>query len=975
MTQFLDTPVDKSLGSTGAWTDIDLSGDVPTGATGAIFRIYSANGASYGLRKNGSTDNRYKYLDYGYHQFAIIGLDANRKCEGKISDTGVDFFLIGYTESDAAFSTNAIDKSLGATGAWTDIDLSANIAVGSVAAIFEVVTSSAAAFGLRKNGSSDNRISTLYADERTFFIVGVDTNRKCEGYIGSTNVDFFLLGYLTKGQANTNGIDKSLGTTGSYVDIDESGNAPVGATGVFCEIITTSYDYDFGARKNGASFDYYAAISEHDFLFAGLDSNRKWEGKISSTNVDFYTLGYFAAGVEEKTKASSIGMRIVYPKTKASSVGLSVQETNIKASSIGATLVDHTTKASSVGLSVQETKTKDSSVGLSVMTRPEKASFISLRVVDITSKASSVGLTIHGGSAKESIIGLSVQKTSTKESSIALGIQDTFTKDSFVGMLIVNQNEKESNIGLGVRGTIIKESSLGMDIISSLIKESTIGLCILGYNLKPSSVGLFVTESVMKQGLFYAKLGDTILHGVAQNKFRISKEINRIPSFEFEIANSAANQTAIANGIGDVLEIYWHHHGTETLVFSGIINADGIEYVSLDSIMITGYASYVTLAWPFHKHLADEDKEAAESVLDYYGSYTDYSIEANNDSINDVALTFGDINHGLYIGNAQPFWGTQTKYSTKGVMSKGPVSGTDFNIIIGNGTSTKTEIITATHPASNMFITEVYFEVPQLSTAQKTAKIELLTSRDNVIFSSGDLDASSPKSFRFGISFGLMNITKYKVSVDGNVTGDKTFNIELRGLKVPENSVSMLYSKGGGAWGTLDVLDESNTFTEDPGTYDLIIPHPPSDWKRNTVNGKNKYWILYQIEKGLYIAPPKLDRIHIVNVDIYRTYYFDTSAREILLNVLAGTGYTMDVTDSCPEDPISLIAEYESPLRLIAAIPNALTWTDTDGTKKAYQWWIDDSKNVHIKTRRGTVHVDGAWDSNRTFADACHNPR
>ena len=226
MTQFLDTPVDKSLSTTGAWTDIDLSSDVPAGATGAIFRVNNTLGSpqEYGLRKNGSTDDRHPHLYGSSHHFSIIGLDANRKCEGYIESTNVDFYLIGYTEVDATFLTNGIDKSIGTTTTWTDIDLSSNIASGSVAAIFEVVNGSPSKkeYGLRKNGSTDNRHTDLHPAGHSFMIIGVDANRKCEGYIETTDVDFYLIGYLTMGQAETNAHDRSLGSTGSYIDIDES---------------------------------------------------------------------------------------------------------------------------------------------------------------------------------------------------------------------------------------------------------------------------------------------------------------------------------------------------------------------------------------------------------------------------------------------------------------------------------------------------------------------------------------------------------------------------------------------------------------------------------------------------------------------------------------------------------------------------------------------------------------------------------
>jgi hypothetical protein len=314
MTQFLDTPVDKSLSSYDVWVDIDLSSDVPEGATGAIFRVYNSHTGRlrYALRKNGSTDSRYYYLEAGSQQYALIGLDANRKCEGMADFSTIDFFLVGYTEADATFFTNGVNKSLSPLSTWTDMDLSGNLPAGSVAAIFEAVNTAPAwtrEFGLRKNGSTDNRHPVIPGGSRAFMVVGVDGNRKCEGYISAGELDFHLIGYLTMGQAETNAHDRSLGSTGSYIDIDESGDAPSAATGVFGEIIAPDIYKSFGARKNGTSFNYYSKVIRHDFLTAGLDASKKWEGKISVTSVDFFTMGYFvpAAGAKQRSHGYILG--------------------------------------------------------------------------------------------------------------------------------------------------------------------------------------------------------------------------------------------------------------------------------------------------------------------------------------------------------------------------------------------------------------------------------------------------------------------------------------------------------------------------------------------------------------------------------------------------------------------------------------------------------------------------------------------
>ena len=523
---------------------------------------------------------------------------------------------------------------------------------------------------------------------------------------------------------------------------------------------------------------------------------------------------------------------------------------------------------------------------------------------------------------------------------------------------------------------------------------------------KESSIGITVVEAVLKKGFYYAKLGGVPLYGVEKDSFRISKEINQTPSFEMEIANCSENREEILNGITEEFKIYWRHHGEDTHVFTGIINADGIEYVSLDSIQISGFASYVKLSWPFHKHLADEDKESVNTALTYNGiSYSDKTTPINNATINDVLISFGGVNHAFYIGENQPFWGMETKYSTKGVPgpnlldSMDAVTGWSTDGAMSNITVNVTEkkegtgalnLIKALTSSYNAGILKaissvdleskdvmVWLFLKDATTKNKLSVIEvnLMDSGQNEAewhFSASSLsvgwnlltvDTSTPPDYS-DPSVDLTDITEIQLYVntnqatdtyaEGDVIADYYRYISYTDIIVLE------YSKGSGVWDTLDVLDESNAFTEDPGTYNLIIPHPPSDWGRNTVNGIKKYWIRYRVVSGSYSTEPKLDQAFIVNVDIYRTYYFNTSAREILLDVLGGTEYTMDSTDSCPEDIISIVADYQSPLRLIAAIPNALTWIDTgdDNKKKAYQWWIDDNKKVHMKGRRGTTYPD-----------------
>lgn len=314
MTVFLDTPVDKSPTTIDVWIDVDLSSEIPEGATGAIFQIENTSIDYYrfGIRKKGSTYNRWPAISPYALKFAIAGVDSNRKCQVKTAGLVIDLFLVGYTLNDAVFFTNGYNKSQTTTGVWADLDLSTELSEGAVAAIFEIenASTSAKSFGMRKKGSSDNRYGDLGASyPNMFFIVGVDADRKCQYKIETSAIKFSLLGYLKAGEAETNGIDRSLGSTDSYIDITES-SAPANATGVFVEFDTLSINADFAARKNGSSWNKYCYPQTHkNMIFVGLDGSKKWEGKIATTAHDFYTLGYFYLGGVDKF-SSDVGIGI-----------------------------------------------------------------------------------------------------------------------------------------------------------------------------------------------------------------------------------------------------------------------------------------------------------------------------------------------------------------------------------------------------------------------------------------------------------------------------------------------------------------------------------------------------------------------------------------------------------------------------------------------------------------------------------------
>jgi len=289
-------PVEVTPGSADAWTDVDLSAYLPAGATGAVFHVvntYASSQYAFGVRKNGSTDDRHGNLRALSHAYAMSGVDANRVCEAYVGHTTqVDLYLIGYTSDGFVFFDNAIDKSLTSYAAWTDIDCSAN-APNAVGLMFDVASALTRQFGFRANGSTDDRHYDMAASGHCCptALIGCDAGQVIEGYAETSAVDFFLLGYITADASitlNTNATDLSLGATGAWTDLAA---LPGGATGAIVEVVSSGF-YDYGLRANGSAEEIYGDTDVHNWVFVPCDENGIVEGKIENTGVDFFLVGY-----------------------------------------------------------------------------------------------------------------------------------------------------------------------------------------------------------------------------------------------------------------------------------------------------------------------------------------------------------------------------------------------------------------------------------------------------------------------------------------------------------------------------------------------------------------------------------------------------------------------------------------------------------------------------------------------------------
>lgn len=213
---FFTNAPDKSLGTTDAWTDIDISSDTGTDiALAAFFECVSNDGPwNYGFRKNGSSDERYKYTSL--HWFATIGVDGSEICEGKTQSTNQNCFLTGYMKAGITANTNATNLSLASTGAYYDLSA---LPAGAIGGIIEVIGTSNYNYALRKKGSSED---IYLGDQRHCWgLVECDASQLIEGKIENVDVDFFLTGYfagsiildLSDSLALADFISNQIGTT------------------------------------------------------------------------------------------------------------------------------------------------------------------------------------------------------------------------------------------------------------------------------------------------------------------------------------------------------------------------------------------------------------------------------------------------------------------------------------------------------------------------------------------------------------------------------------------------------------------------------------------------------------------------------------------------------------------------------------------------------------------------------------------
>lgn len=211
-----------------------------------------------------------------------------------------------------------VDVSTGTTGSYVDIDVSGSVSGDATAAIILIkYGASGSTSGVRKNGSTDDLKGANVGLTQAWTVVGLDGSKIFEMYIDNADIDCYLYGYLeTECTMFTNSVDKSTGTTGSYVDVDISadtgGNTAIAA---ICTILNTADSFASRVvylRKNGSTDDRgglstTVGVLSRNYVI-GVDGSELFEQKIADTDQDLYLIGYLTSEITMNTNGTNVSL-------------------------------------------------------------------------------------------------------------------------------------------------------------------------------------------------------------------------------------------------------------------------------------------------------------------------------------------------------------------------------------------------------------------------------------------------------------------------------------------------------------------------------------------------------------------------------------------------------------------------------------------------------------------------------------------
>lgn len=301
--QWLDTPYQFSIGTSGSWVDVDLSSVLPEGAIGIVLRAYNNNltqSAYAGARAKGVTSQPVFPIYSRLYRWLYCGLDNSRVLQAYQYAGTITFRVEAYFEYfDGFFFTSGSLPYLNIqTPSWYTWSLADHIPEDATiqAGVFILAEAiSGAGAAVRPVGSTDSYYSA-HMNWGTGRICKLNEDRAVEVLLDpswTTTSEIWCVGYLrTMGEFVVN--PSSIPSTeDTWMEYDMSAVRPAPRGAIVHARRTGIYSENAGVRPGGSSENPSTLIGGYFEVFCKVNpTTRKIEVFRDEPDSGFVLLGY-----------------------------------------------------------------------------------------------------------------------------------------------------------------------------------------------------------------------------------------------------------------------------------------------------------------------------------------------------------------------------------------------------------------------------------------------------------------------------------------------------------------------------------------------------------------------------------------------------------------------------------------------------------------------------------------------------------
>ena len=276
---FFSSPPDVTIGTTGSWAAVDLSGQVAADADGALLFV-TGDARPYGIREVGSSysTTSLKTPVKGNTMY-LVGLDANKQFEAYLEDA-TNLYLVGQTKGSVVYYADNLAATDPVTGVWDTLDADTfGVDTTANGLLLHAEVANESDIGFRHGDSTDNWNKKLPASSHVQAAVGINSDNLWDEYMEDIDTDVSIAGYTRLVRLDVHAdldllIRQSDGTVRAtlYTNSANSGNI----TGTDWQIYSTTLP-----------FSAYNTVENTDYLEIDLFAESTLNDSQESVLVEF----------------------------------------------------------------------------------------------------------------------------------------------------------------------------------------------------------------------------------------------------------------------------------------------------------------------------------------------------------------------------------------------------------------------------------------------------------------------------------------------------------------------------------------------------------------------------------------------------------------------------------------------------------------------------------------------------------------